>query len=98
MGSNSTSEFEVEVYDSSMDLVDTSIVSNNDVNGTDPGYDHEIDFKGVVGEYVRVTPGPDAGSSYLSFSELEVFAVPEPSTFVLGVACLAGFMHRRRTR
>jgi PEP-CTERM motif len=96
MGVNSTSEFEVEVYNSSMDLVSSTIVDNNDVNGTDPGYDHEIDFNGVDGEYVRVTPGPDAGVSYLSFSELEVFAVPEPTTVALGAVCLVGLMRRRR--
>ena len=84
MGVNSTTEFELEVYDHNMNLVDTVVVSNSDVNGPTPGYDHAIDLTGITGEFIRVTPGPDAGSSYLSFSELEVFAaVPEPSTLVL---------------
>lgn len=98
MGVNSTSEFEVEVYNSSMDLVSTTIAANNDVNGTDPGYDHEIDLNGVTGEYVRVTPGPDAGDSYLSFSELEVFgaSVPEPTTLALTAVAFVGLMGRRR--
>jgi len=98
MGVNSTSEFDVEVYNSSMDLVDSVVVANNDVNGTDPGYDHAVDLTGITGEFIRVTPGPDAGDSYLSFSEVEVFAasVPEPSTFALGAVALVGLMSRRR--
>ena len=99
MGVNSTSEFEVEVYDSSMDLLSTTIVANSDVNGTTPGYDHMIDLTGITGEFVRVTPGPDAGDSYLSFSEVEVFAaVPEPSTFALGAIGLVGLMSRSAAR
>jgi hypothetical protein len=90
MGVNSTSEFEVEVYDHNMNLVDTKIVANSDVNGPTPGYDHAVDLTGDTGEFIRVTPGPDAGDSYLSFSELEVFAaVPEPSAVVLaGLGCI----------
>jgi hypothetical protein len=81
-----------------MDLVDSVVVANNDVNGTDPGYDHAVDLTGITGEFIRVTPGPDAGDSYLSFSEVEVFAasVPEPSTFALGAVALVGLMSRRR--
>ena len=71
---NTTIEFEVEVYDHNMNLVDTKIVNNSDVTGTTPGYDHAIDLTGDTGEFIRVTPGPDAGDSYLAFSELQVFA------------------------
>ena len=93
MGVNSTTEFELEVYDHNMNLVDTVVVSNSDVNGPTPGYDHAIDLTGITGEFIRVTPGPDAGSSYLSFSELEVFAaVPEPSTLVLAGLGLVGLV------
>ncbi len=56
-----------------MNLVDTAVVSNSDVNGTTPGYDHAINLSGVTGEFVRVTLGPDLVDSYLSFSELQVF-------------------------
>jgi hypothetical protein len=73
MGVNTTSEFDVEVYDHNMNLVDTVLVNNSDVNGTTPGYDHAVDLTGITGEFIRVTPGPDAGDSYLSFSELEAF-------------------------
>jgi hypothetical protein len=97
MGVNSTIEFEVEVYDHNMNLVDSLIVDNSDVNGLTPGYDHAIDLTGVTGEFVRVTPGPAAGNSFLSFSELEVFAaVPEPSTLALAGIGVLGLMRRRR--
>jgi hypothetical protein len=93
MGVNTTSEFDVEVYDHNMNLVDTVLVNNSDVNGTTPGYDHAVDLTGITGEFIRVTPGPDAGDSYLSFSELEAFAaVPEPSTIVLGALGLIGLV------
>jgi PEP-CTERM motif len=93
MGVNSTSEFEVEVYDHNMNLVDTKIVANSDVNGPTPGYDHDVNLTGDTGEFIRVTPGPDAGDSYLSFTELEVFsAVPEPSMMVLAGLGLVGLV------
>ena len=68
---NTTSQFDVEVYNSAMTLVDSVIVDNSDVNGTTPGYDHEIDLNGVTGEFIRVATTTD---SYLSFSELEAFS------------------------
>jgi hypothetical protein len=68
---NSTSEFKVSLLDSSMNVIDSVIVDNNDVNGTNPGYDHEIDFNGATGEFIRVETTSD---SYLAFSELEAFA------------------------
>jgi hypothetical protein len=70
---NTTSEFEVEVYNHNMNLVDTAVVSNSDVNGPTPGYDHAINLSGITGEFVRVTLGPDLVDSYLAFSELQVF-------------------------
>src|SRR5207244_12860107 len=97
MDTNSTTQFDLEVYDSSMTLVDSVLVNNSDVNGTTPGYDHAVDLTGVTGQYVRLTPGPDAGVSYLSFSELQVFAaVPEPSTVALVALGLMGLFVRRR--
>jgi len=68
---NTTHEFDVQVYNSAMTLVDSVIVDNSDVNGTTPGYDHEIDLNGVTGEFIRVATTTD---SYLSFSELEAFS------------------------
>jgi hypothetical protein len=96
MGVNSTVQFQVDVYDSAMNLVSSSLVNNSDVNGATPGYDHAVDLTGVTGQFVRVTPGPDAGVSYLSFSELQVFAaVPEPSTLSLAALGFVGLLWRR---
>ena len=81
MTENTTFEFEVEVYDHNMNLVDTKIVTNSDVTGTTPGYDHAIDLTGDTGEFIRVTPGPDAGVSNLAFAELEVFAALQAGDF-----------------
>src|SRR3989440_5146506 len=41
---NTTHQFNVQVFDSSMNLVDTVIVDNSDVNGPTPDYDHTIDL------------------------------------------------------
>jgi hypothetical protein len=82
---NSTSEFKVSVLDSLLNVVDTVIVANSDVNGPTPGYDHTIDLTGITGRFLRVET---TGDSYLAFSELQVFAgVPEPSA--LGLVSLA---------
>jgi hypothetical protein len=81
-----------------MNLVDSVIVDNSDVNGTTPGYDHEIDFNGATGEFIRVETTSD---SYLSFSELEAFAaapVPEPSTLAFAGLGLLGLLRRRVKR
>ena len=72
---NSTTEFKVSLLDSSMNVVHSAIVDNSDVNGPTPGYDHEIDFNGATGRYIRVETTSD---SYLAFSELEAFAVQLP--------------------
>jgi len=91
---NTTTEFKVSLLDSSMHVVDSVIVDNSDVNGPTPGYDHEIDFNGATGEFIRVETTTD---SYLSFAELEAFAaVPEPSTFMLAAPGLVWLMSRRR--
>ena len=76
MESQNTSEFEIEVFDHNMNLVDTTIVSSSSPQGTTPTFDHAIDLTGDTGEFVRVTVGPDAGDSFLAFSELQVFAAP----------------------
>src|SRR5207249_3682394 len=47
---NTTSQFNVQVFNSSMNLVDSEIVNNSDVNGPTPGYDHTIDLSGVTGQ------------------------------------------------
>lgn len=93
---NTTSEFKVSLLDSSMNLVDSVIVDNSDVNGPTPGYDHEIDFNGATGEFIRVETTTD---SNLSFAELQAFAaVPEPSTLMLAAPALVWLMGRRRAR
>jgi hypothetical protein len=94
---NSTTEFKVSVLDSSMNVVDTAIVGNSDVNGPTPGYDHTIDLTGITGRFLRVET---TGDSYLAFSELQVFAgVPEPSSIALiSLALLAGNASRKRRR
>jgi Dockerin type I domain/PEP-CTERM motif len=81
MGVNTTSEFAVEVYDHNMNLVDTKVVTNSDVNGTTPGYDHAVDLTGDTGEFIRVTVGPDIADSFLSFSELQAFESYLPGDF-----------------
>jgi autotransporter-associated beta strand protein len=76
METQTTSEFEIEVFDHNMNLVDTKIVSSSSPQGMTPTFDHAIDLTGDTGEFVRVTVGPDAGDSFLAFSELQVFAAP----------------------
>ena len=93
---NTTTEFKVSLLDSSMNVVDSVIVDNSDVNGPTPGYDHEIDFNGATGEFIRVETTTD---SYLSFAELQAFAaVPEPSTLMLAAPGLVWLMRRRSAR
>jgi hypothetical protein len=93
---NSTSQFDVQVFDSSMTLVDSVIVNNSDVNGPTPGYDHTVDLSGVTGRYIRVATTSD---SYLAFAELQAFAaVPEPSALVLASLGLVGLSGRRAAR
>ena len=91
---NTTTQFDVQVFNSSMTLVDSVIVNNSDVNGATPGYDHTIDLSGVTGQFIRVATTTD---SYLAFAELQAFAaVPEPSALVLAGLGLAGLAGRRR--
>jgi len=91
---NTTTEFKVSLLDGSMHVVDSLIVDNSDVNGPTPGYDHEIDFNGATGEFIRVETTTD---SYLSFAELQAFAaIPEPSTLMLAAPGLVWLMGRRR--
>ena len=93
---NSTSEFKVSLLDSSMNVVDSVIVDNSDVTGPTPGYDHEIDFNGATGEFIRVETTSD---SYLAFAELEAFAAtPEPSALALVAVGVGGLMARPRRR
>ncbi len=68
---NTTHQFNVQVFDSSMNLVDSVIVDNADVNGPTPDYDHAIDLAGDTGRYIRVSTTTD---SYLAFAELQAFS------------------------
>jgi len=90
---NTTTQFKVSLLGSSMNVVDSVIVDNSDVNGPTPGYDHEIDFNGATGRFIRVETTTD---SFLSFAELQAFAVPEPSTLMLAAPGLVWLMGRRR--
>ncbi len=72
VGQNNTTQFDVQVYNSSMNLVDSVIVNNN-VNGPNPGFDHEINLTGIDGEFIRLST---TLNQYLCFSELEAFAAP----------------------
>jgi hypothetical protein len=72
-----------------MNLVDSVLVNNSDPSGPTPDYDHAIDLTGVTGRYVRVATTTD---SFLPISELQVFAVPEPSTIVLAGLALVGLV------
>jgi hypothetical protein len=93
---NTTTEFKVSLLDSSMNVVDSLIVDNSDVNGPTPGYDHEIDFNGATGRFIRVETTTD---SFLSFAELQAFAaIPEPSTLMLAAPGLVWLMGRRGPR
>src|SRR6185369_1363091 len=62
----------VQVFDSSMSLVNSVLVNNSDVSGSTPGYDHTIDLTGVTGQFIRVSTTTD---SYLAFAELQAFGV-----------------------
>ena len=91
---NTTNQFNVSVFDSSMNLVDSVIVNNSDPSGLTPDYDHAIDLTGVTGRYLRVATTSD---SFLAISELQVFAaVPEPSALMFAGLGLVGLMGRRR--
>jgi hypothetical protein len=93
---NTTSQFKVSVLDSSLNVVDTVIVDNSDVNGSTPGYDHTIDLTGVTGQFIRLETTSD---SYLAFAELQAFAaVPEPSALALAAFGLVGLCGRRAAR
>ena len=73
---NTTGQFDVEVFDSLMNLVDSVIVNNSDPSGPTPDFDHAIDLTGFTGRYVRVATTTD---SYLALSELQVFAAVPPA-------------------
>ncbi len=68
---NTTSQFDVEVFNSSMQEVDSVIVNNNESAGN---FDHEINLSGVTGEFIRLAT---TQNQYLSFSELEVFGTSQ---------------------
>jgi hypothetical protein len=92
---NTTNQFNVQVFDSSLNLVDSVIVNNSDPSGLTPDYDHAIDLTGVTGRYVRVATTSD---SFLAISELQVFAapaVPEPSALALAAIGFVGLCRRR---
>jgi len=67
---NTTHQFEVKVFDSSMNLLKDVIVDNADVNGPSPDFDHAIDLTGATGRYIRVATTSD---SYLALAELQAF-------------------------
>jgi PEP-CTERM motif len=92
---NTTSEFDVEVFDSTMNLVDSVLVSNSDPSGPTPDYDHVIDLTGDTGRYVRVATTTDL---FLALSELQVLAVPEPSTIALASLGVFGLVVANRRR
>jgi hypothetical protein len=78
-----------------MNLVDSVLVNNSDPSGPTPDYDHAINLTGVTGRYVRVATTTD---SFLANSELQVFAIPKPSTIVLAGLALVGLVVANRRR
>jgi hypothetical protein len=68
---NTTSQFNLEVFDSSMNLVKSVTVDTSNPSGPTPDFDHAIDLTGVTGQFVRMATTTD---SFLAVSELQVFA------------------------
>jgi hypothetical protein len=71
VGENTTSQFDVEVFNSAMQMVDSVIVNNNNAAGN---FDHEINLSGITGEYLRLVTTQNQN---LCFSELEVFGTSQ---------------------
>jgi hypothetical protein len=76
---------------------------NLQMQGTDlggPRYNQTIDLTAIDGRYIKLTALEGGGDRYLTFAEVEAFAVPipEPSTLVLAVtaAFVAGISVVRR--
>ena len=84
---NTTTQFLLQVLDDSLTPVWNTVLDA-------PEYDARLELGGVRGRYVRVET---TQGQYLSFAEIRVFAVPEPTTLsLLGLGGLALLRRRRR--
>ncbi len=94
----------ITIYDEQSNLVWTSDLLNPDnvlgggvTDFTNGPEELRIDLNGVTGQYVRLSRVPTTGSTVLNLGEVQVFAIPEPTTLLLvSIGCL--YAQRRRVR
>ncbi|MBX3435654.1 MAG: PEP-CTERM sorting domain-containing protein [Pirellulales bacterium] len=92
--SYTTSQFQISVLNSSLDVVGAVLVDNNALTSSSQGYDHVIDVSGMTGRYIKVET---TRNEFLAFAELRAFAaVPEPSSAALFGLVLCGLGWRAR--
>ncbi len=73
-------------------VVHTQAMQLQGVDFGGPRYDQTVDLTGVDGRYIKLTALEGGGDLFLTFAEVEAFAVPipEPSTLMLAATAAMG--------